>query len=314
MTVSVVIATYNGDKYLNSQLNSITNQSTLPDEIIIVDDCSSDKTKTVIASFIKELPDSISVKFIENSVNLGVVKTFKKGIQSARMDLVFLSDQDDVWRKDKIEIIKDVFNSNKDINLVSHAYKILDESENYLSKRIYPYSTSKKVELRSLVKINRFPGCTYAFKRLMLLPAIKGISDKVYIHDWYLALIATAQNRMYYLNFPLIKYRIHSNNTIGVNKGLGFSSKYSDRNKTFFNRASLLGEVWKFTQENIGNNIDSLRILKLQELFFFKRVEVLTEKSVSKFIVFTLRWFFKYDSVNSLIADLLVASKIKRMN
>ena len=100
--ISVAMATFNGEPYIQEQLDSIYNQTRKVDEIIIVDDCSTDSTVRVIEQYILSHKD-IDIKLYKNEENLGYKKNFKKAISLCHGDYVFLSDQDDIWMTDKIE-------------------------------------------------------------------------------------------------------------------------------------------------------------------------------------------------------------------
>lgn len=101
MKVSIAMATYNGAQYLQEQLNSFKNQTQLPDELIVTDDCSTDETEQIISEFAKTAP--FTVIFSRNEKNLGYCGNFNAALMQTSGDLVFLSDQDDVWFPEKIE-------------------------------------------------------------------------------------------------------------------------------------------------------------------------------------------------------------------
>lgn len=124
--ISVAMCTYNGEKYIREQLESIINQSMLPDEIVICDDCSKDTTLEIL----KDTLNSYNgiVQLVSNKHNLGYRKNFEKAISLCHGDIIFLSDQDDVWNKDKIEIIKTEIEKDKNILLAFHDVEIVDEN------------------------------------------------------------------------------------------------------------------------------------------------------------------------------------------
>ena len=102
--ISVAMCTYNGEKYIQEQLESIIYQSVPPDEIVICDDCSNDATLEIVKDILNSY-DGI-VQLVSNKHNLGYRKNFEKAISLCHGDIIFLSDQDDVWSSNKIEIIK----------------------------------------------------------------------------------------------------------------------------------------------------------------------------------------------------------------
>ena len=118
--ISVVMATFNGGKYLQEQLKSILEQSLEPDEIIICDDCSTDNTADVIRSMKKM--SKIPIHFWNNKEHLGYGQNFRQAINRASGDIIFLCDQDDVWVKNKIELCMDIFNKQKNVLALSTGF------------------------------------------------------------------------------------------------------------------------------------------------------------------------------------------------
>ena len=127
LKISVAITTYNGEKYLLEQLESIKNQIRTPDEVVIIDDASTDDTTQMIKSFIEE-NELDSWKFIENKENLGFIKNYRKALLETDGDVIFLCDQDDVWFEDKVESISSVMAQNPQILALNTAFLIIDET------------------------------------------------------------------------------------------------------------------------------------------------------------------------------------------
>ena len=125
MKISVVMAVYNGEKYIEEQLMSILSQSIMPDELIIQDDGSSDSTTDKIQSITEK--SDVSVKLIKNKENLGFSKNFITAISAASGEYIFLSDQDDIWKKDRIKRALSVMEDNKNILALSSAFDLIDE-------------------------------------------------------------------------------------------------------------------------------------------------------------------------------------------
>ncbi len=123
--VSIAMATYNGGRYLEAQLRSFLHQTILPNELIISDDCSTDNTLEIVQRFAKTAP--FQVKILVNDQNLGYVVNFSKALEYCSGDLVFLSDQDDVWHDNKIERIIRIFESAPNTVLLIHDLDICNE-------------------------------------------------------------------------------------------------------------------------------------------------------------------------------------------
>ena len=128
MKVSIAMATYNGAKYLQAQLQSFVDQTWQPDELIITDDCSSDDTETIVREFAKTAP--FKVEFYLNEKNLGYCGNFNVALMKATGDLVFLSDQDDVWFPEKIEHMIAVAERHPEALVVMNDAALTDEALN----------------------------------------------------------------------------------------------------------------------------------------------------------------------------------------
>jgi glycosyltransferase involved in cell wall biosynthesis len=128
MKISVALCTYNGEKFLKEQIDSILNQTVKVDEIIVCDDISTDDTLTILEEYSNKNPNLF--KIYKNEKNLRSVKNFEKAIQLCTGDIVFLADQDDIWVENKIEKYIDFFNNNSNINAIaSNGYCIDEQSK-----------------------------------------------------------------------------------------------------------------------------------------------------------------------------------------
>lgn len=125
MTISIAMATYNGAKYLQAQLDSFTSQTRLPDELIVCDDVSTDETLDILQKFLYSAPFKVVV--FQNESNLGYTKNFEKAISLCTGDIIFLSDQDDVWFDNKLKTIEDIFLKAHDILVVINDQEITNE-------------------------------------------------------------------------------------------------------------------------------------------------------------------------------------------
>jgi glycosyltransferase involved in cell wall biosynthesis len=116
--ISVAMCTYNGSKHIKEQLESIIYQTRKPDEIIICDDCSSDNTVEIAQNLLSV--STIKSTIIRNEINLGFRKNFEKAIGLCHGDIVFLSDQDDVWLPEKIEKVANIFDNDEEVIMAFH--------------------------------------------------------------------------------------------------------------------------------------------------------------------------------------------------
>lgn len=241
MKISIVLATYNGEKFLQKQLDSLINQTKLADEIIINDDCSTDNTPSIILNFIKNNNDkNIKFLFEQNTERQGYIKNFYYALKKAKGDIIFLCDQDDIWKNNKIETITNLFKSNNKIKSISTAYKFIDTNDNEVMlpnfSGIQHFSLLKRnLQSKEIVKVSELetiiahisPGCTSAITKDLKEYYVKNAS-LIIPHDWEINIYSAKLDGLYFYNEPLVLYRIHSNNTIGIRY-------YSPEVKKFFN-------------------------------------------------------------------------------
>lgn len=209
--ISVALCTFNGANFIGPQLESILNQSRAPDEVIICDDASSDKTVNIVRRIASER--STNIKLIINNTKLGCIKNFEKAIQHTTGDIIFLSDQDDFWFKEKIATMIEPFNDDK-IGLV-YCDAILTDAE--LRPTVYSLfgyrnhmHINKQRLAHQLVAGVGVNGCTMAF-RSTLKSVILPISIE-WGHDHWIAFIAHAVMGSRAESTPLMFYRRHGNN------------------------------------------------------------------------------------------------------
>lgn len=208
MKTSVVLATYNGQKFLNDQILSIVNQTIVPDEILVFDDQSTDNTMNIIMKYVRNYP-KINWKVKVNSRNQGFKNNFHQLINSAQGDIIFLSDQDDIWNHNKIEKMINEFKNNSQIKVLVTDFTNLVMSDGIKDRNAEKIICGKKikenlffVELRRENYLNARPGWTFAFKSEVrdLYNEIFELSNELY-HDevlWYSGLLLQG---LYYFKF-----------------------------------------------------------------------------------------------------------------
>nr|WP_296099752.1 glycosyltransferase family 2 protein [uncultured Mediterraneibacter sp.] len=217
--ISVCMATYNGEKYIKEQLNSILKQLSKTDEIIISDDGSKDGTKAVIDSI-----DDERIRFIENHGTHGFTHNFENALRHAKGDYIFLSDQDDIWMDNKVAIIMEELET---YDFVTHDCITVDAQMQVISESRFKDFNVRPGFVNHLIK-SRYLGCCMAFNRKVMdvvLPFPK--NDFLVEHDIWIAAVAFLYFKAEVLRIPLIYYRRHGNN---VSDG-GFTKGYSAKVK-----------------------------------------------------------------------------------
>ena len=214
--ISVAMCTYNGAEFLPAQLESIFGQTRQADEIVVCDDGSTDETRSLIPE---------SVVFHENEKNLGTVKNFEKAIGLCTGDVVVLSDQDDVWRQDKLQLIEEAFSRNPNVGLVFSDADVVDEQLNPLGRRMWE-EVGFDAHKRKLVANGRalevlitgwtVSGATMAFRSRYAKLSLPIPTTTRMIHDGWIALTVAAVSDVVLIEEPLIKYRQHRRQQIGA--------------------------------------------------------------------------------------------------
>lgn len=224
MNYDVVLAVYNGEKYLRQQFESIMNQTLKPEKIYIRDDGSTDSSLDII----DDLNKIGTVEVLDANVNVGYIKNFEILSKACRSDIVFFCDQDDYWAPSKAETIIKRFNEHSQVNAVfSDAYVVNEKLEELFKLSDINGLSEASLSVRKILQRNFVTGATLAVRRNFLhehLPFDKNIP-----HDYYLAMAALLDGTLYFEPQCLIKYRQHESNVIGVGKS-SFLQKISSIN------------------------------------------------------------------------------------
>lgn len=220
--ISVCIATHNGAHYIKEQIGSILCQLEINDEIIISDDGSTDNTIDILLAFNDK---RIKIHFYKQPVkskhsHTYVCRNFENALKYAKGEYIFLADQDDWWMPNKVEKCVAAL---KDNILVVHQAELCDSNLNFKSQLMYKDHFVFKNYLS--LKRGKYYGCTIAFRK-DLLDFILPFPRNLVLHDQWIGCIAEMNGigNVYYERTPLIKYRLHSNNTSGS----------TSRNSVFF--------------------------------------------------------------------------------
>jgi|688.fasta_scaffold28259_2 glycosyltransferase involved in cell wall biosynthesis len=212
MKISVCLAAYNGSKYIGKQISSILCQLRETDELVIVDDNSTDETVKIVEDF-----KDPRIKLIKNMFNIGIVKNFEKAISQAFGDIIFLSDQDDIWDENKVTIIRTIF-EQQDIDILVHDAIVVDGNYTTIHQSLFKYRNSSPGLLKNIFS-NTYIGCCMAFRK-DILSLILPIPDKKGIHhDFWIGIIAEAFGlKTKFLDSKLISFVRHGNNNSTLNK------------------------------------------------------------------------------------------------
>ena len=220
--ITVLMGTFNGEKYIAEQLDSLLNQTLLPDRILIHDDRSTDSTPQILASYQKTHPGLIEV--VTNAHNSGgSASNFMSMMTTARDDYLMLCDQDDVWLPEKIQASLEKITAMESRWGVStpalmHSDLIVvdeDLKPDAHSFRENTFANYDRTTLRDQIIQNTATGCTIMYNRA-LADLITRTPHHMVMHDWWISLIASAFGQMGHIDDRTILYRQHRENQVGV--------------------------------------------------------------------------------------------------
>lgn len=224
--VGVALCTHNGSDFLADQLSSILGQTRPVDEIVLSDDDSSDRTvrlaKEVVAAHRETVGHAPSLVVLENRPALGVTANFEHALAASTTDLVALSDQDDVWRPDRVERALRALERRPGVELVASDARLIDARGDDLGTRMFETlgiddATASRLELNPFVELlrrNLLTGATMIVTRELVRRARP--FPPSWVHDEWLAMVAAVGGGLAVVREPLIDYRQHGGNQIGA--------------------------------------------------------------------------------------------------
>jgi hypothetical protein len=220
-TIGVALCTYNGERYVREQVRSIFAQTRLPDLLLACDDASHDGTVAALEELAAQAP--FPVRIVRNSANLGFRRNFEEAISGCDADIIVLADQDDWWCPEKLEKIETAFERDPSAAAVFSDADLVDESLSFMGRTLLDaltldgaerHSVRSGLPFRVLIRRNIVCGATVAFRaewKAQLLPIPKNA-----LHDEWIGLVTAAHHALRFIPEPLIRYRQHTANEIGL--------------------------------------------------------------------------------------------------
>jgi glycosyltransferase involved in cell wall biosynthesis len=204
--VSIALCTYNGQDFLEEQLSSILSQSYRHLEVIVCDDGSTDRTLQIVGDFAAK--DS-RIKVYQNPKNLGFNKNFEQAISLTSGEYIAISDQDDIWEKDKIRLLYEYIQDNL---LIFSNSLLMDRSGKLLGGQLLSNFSIQDKSFKAYLLHNYTTGHTCLFRREFLeyiLPL-----PEVGYYDWWMGFVALYHQKITFLDKPLTRHRVHSGSVI----------------------------------------------------------------------------------------------------
>jgi glycosyltransferase involved in cell wall biosynthesis len=215
MSCLVLIACYQGERFLPAQLDSLLNQTFKDFRILARDDGSTDRTKAILEEYSLRYPEKITV--LPSGARLGVVGNFNALLEQANSDIIFFCDQDDIWEDNKVELTLKAFRTKTPL-LVHTDLQLVDENAISMHRSFWEYSQIDPLEGNNFNRVlvqNHVTGCTMAINKPLRDLAYPIPKDAI-MHDWWISLIASSCGEILALSEKTIRYRQHSSNTLGA--------------------------------------------------------------------------------------------------
>ena len=311
MKINIVMSTYNGEQFLAEQIDSIQQQTFKDWQLLIRDDGSSDQTPEIIKSFVAQDPRIVFINEHDRE-NFGVIKNFFTLIKHDKADYYFFSDQDDVWLEDKLE------------TMLAAARQYPDQLPLMVYTDLCVVDQNLQVMNQSMIRAQSHHANTELVQELTENTVTGGVAmtnhalaerwrtlDNIIMHDWYLAVLATAIGKLVYIDQPGELYRQHDNNVLGART-------FTKRLKTWLSGPSkMLEKYWwlihasqaqadKILQENeLGDEQEAVirNYIALERLPLSQRIRVLRQYKYAK-----NKWF------HTMIFRLLIMTRIGNKN
>lgn len=299
------MTTYNGREYIDLQLESILTQTIIPDEIVIIDDCSVDNTFQILEEY-KEKYSNIRWILEKNEKNLGWKRNFAKAICMTHGDIIFLSDQDDYWCRDKIELMVETLNNNDEIKVLAAKYKTFDrnsfmpEWSNSIKDR--GNGNVSKYEFDANFYMTHYPGCNIVVKKEMKQWFETEYWNSMQPHDEYLWTIGELFENAFVLDYKVLCYLRHAN-AVTIDKG------YSrlKRIKLLEEKLYCINNIERIIDNYMIPNKKEKKILVFQaKEFITDRINFLKKKSLKAMLKLIIN-IKQYEKVSFFILDVICA-------
>lgn len=300
--ISVLMSAYNGSKYIEEQLDSLRNQSRQIDEVVIIDDCSTDDTSEIVTNYINQYDLKPGWKLVKNSTNQGWKKNFMSGLSLLHGDLIFFSDQDDIWYGNKIEVYENILNKNSEINVLASQEVIWNGQELrkplLIEDESFNYVEMQKGNDNYLICCS---GCTMAVRNTYVQKVMPYYQEN-WAHDDFFWKMSVLDGSMALLNSPSILHRM-----------TGYNESRRKRNK----KRTLLGlETDKIINDSlvlrlkedksIYNKDSKLTILKHWQKSTQLRLSLVKKHNLFSFILLFIAYRDTFRRNRQIVGDLVI--------
>ena len=298
---SVVLSTYNGEKYIYEQLESLLKQSRMIDEVIISDDCSTDNTLNIIKQYTED-NNLFHWKVYQNKVNKGWRKNFIDGMKMATGDLIFPCDQDDIWRSDKLEVMEKIMINHEEIGvLVSNYIELYNNSKQV----VRPHGNTKrlhKIDVKKKFMDVEYPGCTYCVRKKFFEKIVVYWQETI-PHDGLIWRLGMFANQLYAYDDSLINQRKHRDSTFSMEANSARTLEARKDDVKYVRR--VLNGLEKFLQNEGLYTLDYEVILNKANEWVDCR-EKLYKTLNPIYLIFLIKYISYYQTLKKYLLDIWV--------
>lgn len=285
--ILILLSTYNGEKYLKAQLDSLFLQSYQDFKLLVRDDGSTDRTLEILKSY--------DIKLLSSHKNLGVKKSFetllKYACENSDAKYFMFCDQDDVWNNDKIELtLQKMYEmeelSEKSPLLVHTDLEVVDENLHTINSSFIKLQNldENKNKLNNLLLQNTITGCTVMINRDLAKMCLPIFSNAI-VHDWWIGLVASYFGKIGYLSKSTIKYRQHTQNSIGAKSfNISFVLKNFFKKQTLDKNISQASGFLEIYNDKLDKNTKYMleEFVSLEKKSFFHKRKILLKYNLLK--------------------------------
>ncbi len=216
MTIGVAVTLYNGERFLIHQLETLRDQTRPADRVVLCDDGSRDTTVRIVEDFIRDNSLEASWELVINEKNLGYARNFYHAMELCGTELLYLSDQDDLWRPDKLEKMTAVMESNPQIDLLCCRHGMVDGNgermRSFLEREGSNTMGLTCIDVQTIMRAYRWPGMAMCVRESFFRRLLPSIGELPLAHDMVFALCAADGNGFYEYDYVGVDHRRHDNN------------------------------------------------------------------------------------------------------
>lgn len=305
MRISVCMGIYNGENYIVQQLESIRKQTRVPDEVILCDDGSTDKTRELVREYLDTHTELKGWTFLCNEKNKGYPGNFYHVMQLCTGDIVFLADQDDIWDLQKIETMCDIMEERKNVKVLACTFGLIDEENEEIHTIMSPTAGKKNgkvnpVSIQQVFYKCEWPGMVLVYRNDWYRE--KMTEHSKIPHDFYVCARAAEEDGFYQLEEILAYHRRHDNNAGGEEHRI---RKLLDKNRKLKEIEDYSRILSDLATENVLQTVAGKEALQQKMISMKGRYEALKTGKISKVLKNALH-YKKQVRMKTVVCDVLI--------